>query len=278
MDFLGRNFQHAYIPSLTPVQRKKSLEDIELNLIKQRSSSDYKIAFIGIYGGPSCGKSKIAEYFKKKVKGLKVIEEKDFYIKDVKEGNSSLVDETILNKKDDYPMERKIELISMSDPNAYDYDKIYNTLNDLKHGKKVTICKYDEKMGKFKEKQQVIDPKDTEYLMISGCFILGDQRIRELLSMKIYVEIDDDVRIGRMMIKENDFLQNNPEAFDTFHYIYVSKISPSFKVNILPTKKYANIILPNYSINNDNEIEGAENLNVLIDLLNSTYEDIKIKA
>ena len=61
-----------------------------------------------------------------------------------------------------------------------------------------------------------IAPKKTPLIILDGYFIFKNQKIRELLNLKIYNEVEDDVRLGRLVIREAKYLKNNSDAYEIF--------------------------------------------------------------
>jgi hypothetical protein len=59
-------------------------------------------------------------------------------------------------------------------------------------------------------------------------------------------------------------MKSNPKALKSFFIIYEKFIKGSYEVNVEPTKKYANLILPNFDITPDDEIEDNPSLEFLL--------------
>ena len=77
--------------------------------------------------------------------------------------------------------------------------------------------------------------------------------------------MEDDVRLSRLIEKEEKYLNKDKKAFEMFFDIYRKFYKNSFKENINPYKNLANILLPDYKIfNENNEIEEDETLEFLI--------------
>lgn len=83
-------------------------------------------------------------------------------------------------------------------------------------------------------------------MIIEGQFIFHLEKIRRHFDYKIYVETDDDIRLARMILKENHYLQESCSAMKSFFWIYEYVIKPCFQNYIETSKKYAHLILPNF--------------------------------
>lgn len=71
-----------------------------------------------------------------------------------------------------------------------------------------------------------------------------------MLDLKIFIDTDDDVRLSRRVLKmdKKGTLNNLQDLL----YKYETKIKPAYEKWIEPSKKYADIILPNYGFSMDN--------------------------
>ena len=87
-------------------------------------------------------------------------------------------------------------------------------------GNPVQIRKFDEEQGIYTGEEIEINPETVSLVIVEGYFLFKNRKVRDLINLKIYSEIDDDVRLSRLLINENKFLKNNPVAFKTFFMIY----------------------------------------------------------
>ena len=97
------------------------------------------------------------------------------------------------------------------------------------------------------------EPK--EVIILEGILILEDKRLRDLMDIKIYVDTDDDIRIIRRI--KRDMVERG-RTLDSIIDQYLSVVKPMYHQFIEPTKRYADVIVP----------EGGEN-HVAIDLINT---------
>ena len=253
---------------ITPF-RKRSCDIISSFTIMQSKEEKYAI-FVGIVGGQASGKQKISEYFHNHIKRSDTICEMSFFKPGDKERKLSKEDEYLIKDYDYYSKERRLYLIDRCNPDCYDYDKFYEALKNLKDGKPVTIPYFDEKLFKFiPEKDKIIDPIKTPLIIIDGYFILRNQKISEFFNLKIYKEVEDDVRLSRLVIREEKYLKNNYDAYEIFFAIYEKIYKTSYDEYIAAYKKCANILLPDYSVNEDDQVEGDETLEFLMSNLNN---------
>lgn len=250
--------------------RRKSFDLIE-NVVSDIKKKGNKRIFVGISGGPASGTTKISNYFHKRIPKSEIIKEISFFKTDIKERNIEKENEYLTEEYDNYSQKRRLFLIDICSPNSFDHDKLYETLKTLDEGKKVDIPYFDEEKCEFiEDKYKTIDPNKTPLIIVEGYYLFKDQRLKEKLNLKIYKDVEDDVRLSRLILREEKYLNKDKNAYKIFFDIYAKYFKISFKENIYPYKSGANIQLPDYKIQNENnEIEEDETLEFLI--RNLTY-------
>lgn len=256
---------------ITPF-RKRSY-DITSTVQTMQLKDGKSVLFIGISGGQASGKKKISQYFHNQIKRSDTICEMSFFKPEDKKRKLPLEDEYLIKDYDFYDKERRLYLIDICNPDSYDYDKFYEILRSLKEGQKVKIPYFDEKNSKFiPEKNKIIDPNKTPIIIIDGYFIFRNKKIREMLNLKIYKEVEDDVRLSRLIVREEKYLHNNFEAYEIYFGIYERFYKTSYDEYIAANKKVANILLPDYNVTEDDRVEADETLEFLTSNLNNLYK------
>ena len=245
--------------------RRKSFDLIE-NVVSDIKKKGNKRIFVGISGGPASGTTKISNYFHKRIPKSEIIKEISFFKTDIKERNIEKENEYLTEEYDNYSQKRRLFLIDICSPNSFDHDKLYETLKTLDEGKKVDIPYFDEEKCEFiEDKYKTIDPNKTPLIIVEGYYLFKDQRLKEKLNLKIYKDVEDDVRLTRLIEREEKYLNKDQKAYKMFFDIYKKFFKISFKDNIKPNKNSANILLPDYKMVNENdEMEDDDTLAFLI--------------
>ena len=253
-----------FLDTKTPKLKSKTHELLEDSV--QSMKKDQKVFIVGLCGGQGGGKTKLSKVLSKNIPNSAIIEERNFFKTLTTKRKLSAGDEPLVGEFGGYSKNRKLLLVELSNPKSYDYEKWYNTLKKLINGETVIINKFDEEEGRYTDETIEIDPEKTSLVIVEGYFLFKNKDVRELINLKIFNEVDDDVRLSRLLINENKFLNNNPVAFKYFFLIYEKYIKFAYDQYIAPTKQFAKIILPNYTINEDQEqtIEGDDTLELLI--------------
>jgi uridine kinase len=190
---------------------------------------------IGIAGGSGSGKTSVtnAIYEVYKEKAVVVIEQ-DYYYKD----QSHLKFEERLATNYDHPL-------------AFDTDLLIEHIHQLL--KRSTIEKpiYDYARHTRAEETVIIEPQDV--IILEGILVLEDPRLRDLMDIKLFVDTDSDIRIIRRIMRD---INERGRSIESVVEQYLSVVRPMHNQFIEPTKRYADIIIP----------EGGQN-EVAIDLM-----------
>ena len=94
------------------------------------------------------------------------------------------------------------------------------------------------------EETEKIEP--TKIIIVEGLFVLEEVAIRELLDIKIFVESDDDIRFIRRLLRDTT---ERGRSIDSVITQYIESVKPMHEQFVEPTKKYADIIVPDGKTN-----------------------------
>ncbi|PWA82616.1 uridine kinase-like protein [Artemisia annua] len=123
-------------------------------------------------------------------------------------------------------------------PDAFNTEKVLTAMEMLKYGKAIDIPEYDFKSHKTGVPRRV-NPSDV--VILEGILILYDPRVRDMMDMKIFVDTDADVRLERRIRRDTG---ERGRDISLVLGQYSKFVKPAFDAFILPTKKYADIIIP----------------------------------
>ena len=200
---------------------------------------------IGIAGGSGSGKTTVTNEIMKNLEGHSVaLLAQDYYYKD----QSHLSFEERLETNYDHPF-------------AFDNDLLIENLIDLRNGKTVEVPTYDYKNHTRSSETIAFAPKDV--IIVEGIFALENKTLRELMDVKIYVETDADLRILRRLLRDTE---ERGRTMESVVNQYLNVVRPMHNQFIEPTKKYADIIIP----------EGGSN-KVAIDIMTTKIQTLVSK-
>ena len=200
---------------------------------------------IGIAGGTGSGKTSIAKAITSDFgKSEVALIEQDAYYRD-------LSDLTI----------EKRSVVNFDHPDAVDFDFMKLQLNNLIQGNKVNIPIYDFATHTRNNETQSVERH--RIIILEGILTLFHQEIRDMMDIKIYVETADDIRIIRRIKRD---IEKRERTFTSVIEQYYNTVRPMHIQFVEPTKKYADIIIP----------EGGQN-KVAVDILRTKIMTLIIK-
>lgn len=89
-------------------------------------------------------------------------------------------------------------------------------------------------------------------IIVEGALIFCSEELRQRFDLSLYIDTDDDVRLSRRVLKNASQEEDQQIPLAQLLKTYENKTKPAFEKYIEPTKKYANIIIPNYGFSPDN--------------------------
>ncbi|WEV43258.1 uridine kinase [Lactobacillus sp. ESL0684] len=195
-----------------------------------------KPVVIGITGGSGSGKTTIAHKIVEQMAENEhvLIMTQDSYYKD--NANISMAERMKIN---------------YDHPDAFDIPLLKKQINDLLNYQAIEMPIYNFKDHTRSKETIHIEPADI--IILEGILVLASADIRDLMDIKVYVDTDDDIRFIRRLERD---IKERGRSIDSVIEQYLQTVKPMYHQFIEPTKRYANIIIP----------EGGEN-DVAIDML-----------
>jgi uridine kinase len=199
-------------------------------------------AIIGVTGGSGSGKTSVTNAIYEHFKGHSILVlEQDYYYKD----QSELPFEERLKTNYDHPL-------------AFDNDLLIEHIEKLIQYEAIEKPVYDYTIHTRSDKTIHVEPKDV--IILEGILVLEDERLRDLMDIKLYVDTDADLRIIRRMVRD---IEDRGRTIQSVIDQYVNVVKPMHNQFIEPTKRYADVIIP----------EGGQN-HVAIDLVVTKIQTI----
>ena len=195
---------------------------------------------IGIAGGSGSGKTTVVNAITEKLKERVVVIPQDSYYKD----SSHL------------PMEER-QRINFDHPDAIDFKLLCEQLQELKNGKTIEQPVYSY-ITCSRSKTETVTVAPAEVIIIAGILVFTCKELRNQMDIKIFVDADDDDRLMRVMAR--DILERG-KTVETVIERYTKTVKPMYLQFIEPSKRYADIIIP----------QGGHN-KVAIDIISATIE------
>ena len=213
--------------------------------------SNFKPFLLGICGGSASGKTSVSHVIYKTlgVENCLLFSMDNYYFGPNDEERKHL---------SDYNFDR---------PEALDLDLVYKHLLSLQKNEPIDMPLYNFNGSyRMKETQKVFPNK---IIIFEGIFAFVDKRIRDMMDLKIFVDLASDIRLSRRVYRD---IKDRARVLDTILERFHKFVKPAYNSYIAPTKKYADIIIP----------KGAENTQA-VDLIcqylknNLKYDEKSIK-
>lgn len=176
---------------------------------------------IGIAGGSGSGKSTFTNRVKK------------YFGDDV----TVIYHDNYYRRQDGIPFEKRVT-VNYDHPDSLETDLLVEHLKQLKAGKTVECPVYDYNQHNRSDEIITIEPKPV--ILVEGILLLADERIRDLLDIKVYVEADADERILRRILRDVE------ERGRDLHGIinqYLATVKPMHYMYVEPTRAKADIVI-----------------------------------
>ncbi|SFH60491.1 uridine kinase [Pisciglobus halotolerans] len=197
---------------------------------------------IGVTGGSGSGKTSVSQAVFNHFSGHSILMlEQDYYYKD----QSHLSFEERLKTNYDHPF-------------AFDTDLLIEHVKELLQYQTIQKPVYD--YARHTRSKEVIIQEPKEVIILEGILILDHPDLRDLMDIKVYVDTDDDIRIIRRIKRD---IEERGRTLDSVIDQYLTVVKPMHNQFVEPTKRYADIIIP----------EGGRN-QVAVDLMTTKIHSI----
>lgn len=178
---------------------------------------------IGVAGGSGSGKSTVSQQvlasFGSDV--VSVVMQDDYYR-----------DQTNLT-----PEQRRKQ--NYDHPDAFDWPLLVQHVQALRSGETIEMPVYDFTISN--RSSETITVKPAPVIVIEGLFALHDPDLRNMMSLKIFVDTAPDVRFIRRLQRD---LAERARSVDSIVNQYMNTVRPMHKQFIEPTRRHADVILP----------------------------------
>lgn len=177
---------------------------------------------IGIAGGTGSGKTTLTNKLKEEFGPDVSVLNHDSYYK----------------AHDDMPYEERCKL-NYDHPDSFDTELMLRHLRELRAGRAVHSPVYDYTVHNRSDRTVEITP--ARVVLVEGILIFADPALRSLMDVKIFVDTDADVRILRRLVRD---VKERGRSLDSVVAQYLDTVKPMHEAFVEPSKKYADIIVP----------------------------------
>jgi len=187
-----------------------------------------KLIVVGIAGGTGSGKTTIADQIYSTVgKDKIVLLHHDSYYKD----------------QSDKPFSERVKT-NYDHPDSLETDLLIKHLKLLLAGQKIQVPVYD--FSQHNRTQKTIEVAPKPVILVDGILIFGDKQLREMFDIKIFVDTDPDIRFIRRLKRD---IAERGRTVESVVDQYTSTVRPMHLEFVEPSKRYADIIIPEGGFN-----------------------------
>ena len=181
-----------------------------------------EILVIGIAGGSGSGKTTLMKNLVERFGEAVTVVSHDNYYK----------------RHDDMTYEQRC-LINYDEPDAFETDLMARHLDLLKQGQAIDCPVYDYTVHNRSDEVLRIEPRPV--IIVEGILIFADAALRELMDIRIFVDTDADVRLCRRIKRD---VNKRGRTIESVLNQYQQTVKPMHEKYVEPSKKYANLIVP----------------------------------
>ncbi|WP_081841709.1 uridine kinase [Alicyclobacillus macrosporangiidus] len=201
---------------------------------------------IGIAGGTGSGKTTVARAIVERLGCDNVnIMSQDAYYRDQR----------------NLPLEERARQ-NYDHPDAFDNTLLYEHILQLQTGRAIHMPVYD--FSRHTRTEETVLVPYRPVLVVEGIHVLVDERLRRLFDIKVFVDTDPDVRVLRRIRRD---ILDRGRTVESVYEQYLSTVKPMHDAFVEPSKRYADLIIP----------EGGHN-EIAVSLLVSRINDFLVRS
>ena len=187
-----------------------------------------KPVVVGVAGGTGSGKTTVATEILRRAGTDRIsFIQHDAYYKDLS----------------DLPMAQRA-MQNFDHPDALDNNLLISHLQELKAGRPIQLPVYDFTTHSRTSRTVMVEPFPV--ILVEGILIFADEDLRQLMDVRIYVDTDADIRFIRRL--QRDIAERGRTMESVIHQ-YLATVRPMHQEYVEPSKRHANVIIPEGGFN-----------------------------
>ena len=187
-----------------------------------------KVTVIGVAGGTGSGKSTLVKQLQEAFRGEDV---------------ATLCHDYYYKERSELTYEERTKL-NYDHPAAFDTDMLVEHIRTLKSGQTIQHPVYS--FVDHNRTDERVEVKPSRVIIVDGILIFENEALRDLMDIKVFVDTDADIRLSRRILRDVC------ERGRTMHSVieqYTTTVKPMHEQFVEPSKRYADIIIPEGGFN-----------------------------
>lgn len=203
-----------------------------------------EVTVIGVAGGTGSGKSTLVKRLQEAFKNDDVATLcHDYYYKGHPE--LSYEERTKLN---------------YDHPKAFDTDMMVEHIRALKNNVPIERPVYS--FVEHNRTTETVPVKPSKVIIIDGILIFENKELRDLMDIKVYVDTDADVRLARRILRD---VRDRGRSMESVITQYTTTVKPMHEEFVEPSKRYADVIIPEGGFNSVAVAMLIQNIRSIVD-------------
>ncbi len=192
--------------------------------VKMAKIDSIKPITVGIMGGSASGKTTFATALAEQLAEFSPITlHQDSYFRDWSE----------------YTPEEREKVVTANHPDAVCWDVLIADVEKLRSRNPIETPIPGTRAAQRGDEKKIIEPSDV--VIVEGHLIYWNQQLRELIDIKIFLDVDAHERVLRRMLRDVGTRSGSLESAISW---YRRDVLPNFPIYTEPCKKYADLIIP----------------------------------
>lgn len=129
-------------------------------------------------------------------------------------------------------------------PQAFDTDMLVEHIKALKSNQTINRPVYS--FVEHNRTDQTVEVKPSKVIIIDGILIFENKELRELMDIKVFVDTDADLRLARRILRD---VRERGRSMESVISQYTNTVKPMHEEFVEPSKKYADVIIPEGGFN-----------------------------
>ena len=180
------------------------------------------ILVIGIAGGTGSGKTTLMNNIMAQFEGMVTVLSHDNYYK----------------RHDELTFEERTGL-NYDEPDAIETSLMVEHLKQLRQGRAIDCPVYDFTRHNRSDETIHLEPKPV--IIVEGILIFENEPLRNLMDIRLFVDTDADVRLCRRIKRD---VNKRGRTLESVLTQYQTTVKPMHEKYVEPSKKYANLVIP----------------------------------
>ena len=129
-------------------------------------------------------------------------------------------------------------------PQAFDTDMLVEHVRALKNNVPIEHPVYS--FVDHNRTDETVPVKPSKVIIIDGILIFENKELRELMDIKVFVDTDADIRLARRILRD---VRDRGRSMESVINQYTSTVKPMHEEFVEPSKRYADVIIPEGGFN-----------------------------